>query len=74
MTELPKVGDLDTEIRQHQNRMARNVGTEAIERAMREPAPPAVEVALYVNGRLVTTKTDSETVFRVLAILTGLDR
>lgn len=67
MTELPKVGELSAESRVR--------GVEAIERAMREPptAPP-VEIALYVNGRLVTTKTDSETVFRVLAILTGLDR
>lgn len=74
MTEVPKVGELDAELRQHQNRMARNIDTEAIERAMREPPTKPIEVALYVNGRLVTIKTDSETVFRVLGILTGLDR
>lgn len=67
MTELPKLNELGAEPRAR-------LGLEAVERAMREPQAPPIEVALYVNGRLVTTKTDSETVFRVLGILTGLDR
>lgn len=68
MTELAKVGELG------QERAAR-YATESVERALREPpAAKPIEIALYVNGRLVNTKTDSETVFRILGILTGLEQ
>ena len=57
-------------------RRAHRLGIEAIEEAMRSEQAPApshpVEIALYVNGRLINTKTDSDTVFRIMAILTGL--
>ena len=51
---------------------ARRVGVEAVADALPDPPPPPVEIALYVNGRLVNTKTDSDTVMRIMALLTGL--
>lgn len=32
----------------------------------------AVEIALYVKGRMINTKTDAATVARIMAILTGM--
>jgi hypothetical protein len=32
-----------------------------------------VAIAVYVNGRLIHTKTDSATVARIMALLTGTD-
>lgn len=60
-----RLQELGDEMRAHR------VGVEALEHELREPSPP-VEIALYVNGRLVNTKTDSDTVMRIMAILTGL--
>lgn len=62
-----RIQELGDEVR------ARRVGVEAVNEALHEPPQPhPVEIALYVNGRLVNTKTDSETVMRIMAILTGL--
>lgn len=65
-----RIQELGDEVR------ARRVGVEAVNDALYEPPQPPqphpVEIALYVNGRLVNTKTDSETVMRIMAILTGL--
>jgi hypothetical protein len=68
MNELPRVSDLDD----HQRR-AQQVGIEAIERQLfPDETLDVVEIALYINGRLIHTKTNSATVARVMALLTGL--
>lgn len=72
MNELPRIDALpDEEFRRH-GRMAQQVGIEAIERQLfPNEATDVVEIALYVNGRLIHTKTDRATVARVMALLTG---
>lgn len=52
---------------------ARRAGTEAVGRALHGDMTPTdvVEVALYINGRMIHTKTDEATVARIMAILTG---
>jgi 20S proteasome alpha/beta subunit len=52
---------------------ARRVGTEAVGRALHGDvaATDVVEVVLYINGRMIHTKTDDATVARIMAILTG---
>lgn len=61
------------EIELGEERRAHQLGVEAVadEFADLRPPPP-VEIALYVNGRLVNTKTDSDTVMKIMALLTGL--
>lgn len=53
---------------------ARRAGVDAIGRELHGDvtATDVVEVAFYINGRMIHTKTDSATVARILAILTGL--
>jgi hypothetical protein len=53
---------------------ARRAGLEAVGRELHGSvtAPDVVEVALYINGRMIHTKTDSGTVARIMAILTGM--
>lgn len=55
---------------------ARRAGLEAVGRELHEvtlaDAGP-VEVVLYINGRMIHTKTDNATVARILAILTGME-
>lgn len=56
---------------------ARRAGLEAIGRELHEDVPatdwPAfVDIAFYINGRMIHTKTDNATVARIMAILTGL--
>ena len=53
---------------------ARRAGTEAVGRALFDnvAATDVVEVAFYINGRMIHTKTDSATVARIMAILTGM--
>jgi hypothetical protein len=69
---LPRVDDLGAEYpRTHQT--ARRVGIEALEQELHGEAPTdAVDIAIYVRGRMVSTTTDSATVARIMAILTGL--
>jgi hypothetical protein len=59
-------------------RRSAEVGAAAIERELFAPAAPdapeVVELAIYVKGRLVHTKTDTATIQRIMAILTGLER
>ena len=53
---------------------ARRVGVEAVADAVQfDQATPPVQIALYVNGRLINTHTDSATVQRIMSILTGLE-
>lgn len=53
---------------------ARRAGTEAVGRELGGDvtSTDVVEVALYINGRMIHTKTDSGTVARIMAILTGM--
>jgi hypothetical protein len=51
----------------------RRAGIEAIERELFNETTDVVEIALYINGRLIHTKTNRETVARVMALLTGTD-
>ena len=53
---------------------ARRAGTEAVGRELRYDATTTdvVEVAFYINGRMIHTKTDGATVARIMAILTGM--
>lgn len=51
---------------------ARQVGVEALERELHGETTDVVEVAFYINGRMIHTKTDSGTVARIMAILTGM--
>jgi hypothetical protein len=49
-------------------------GEAAVGRALQDdlPSPAGVmDIALYVNGRMIHTKTDEATVARIMAILTG---
>ena len=54
---------------------ARRAGLEAVGRELHgggTTTTDVVEVVLYINGRMIHTKTDSATVARILAILTGM--
>jgi hypothetical protein len=61
-----RVNQLDTEQR------VRRVGVEALERELHGEATDVVDISLYVKGRMIATTTDSATVQRIMAILTGL--
>jgi hypothetical protein len=64
MTEDRELGD---------RQRAAQAATEGIERALFNEASDKVEVALYVNGRMIQTRSDAATVQRIMAILTGLE-
>ena len=65
------VGDLGAEYpRPHQ--MARRIGVEALERELHGETTDAVDISIYVRGRMIATTTNSATVARILAILTGM--
>jgi hypothetical protein len=68
MNELPRVGDLE----QHHARTARTEGVQGVEQALFDETTDKVEIALYVKGRMIHTNSDSATVQRIMAILTGL--
>ena len=68
--ERPMVENLETTYREHPGRLAHEAGFEAVENALRDQ----VDVSLHVNGRLIATRVDPETVHRIMALLTGLER
>lgn len=53
---------------------ARRAGLEAVGRELHNDvtATDVVEVAFYINGRMIHTKTDNATVARIMALLTGM--
>ena len=51
---------------------ARQAGVSALERELHGEVTDVVEVAFYINGRMIHTKTDSATVARIMALLTGM--
>jgi hypothetical protein len=69
---LPGVANLSDQYREHQGRMAQQVGIEAVERSLHGETTDAVEISLWVRGREIRTTTDSATVQRIMAILTGM--
>ena len=48
----------------------RDAAEQAVEHALF--GEEAVDIALYVKGRMIHTKTDPATVARIMALLTGL--
>jgi hypothetical protein len=64
MTEDRELGD---------RQRAAQAATEGIERALFSEATGKVEIALYVNGRMIHMNTEAATVHRIMAILTGLE-
>lgn len=71
MNEVPRVSDLDpTEYRTHQT--ARRVGVAALEQELHGESTDAVDISIYVMGRMIATTTNAATVARIMAILTGL--
>jgi len=61
--------------REEDSHRARQASTEAIGRELFGDAVAAdqVAIAIYLNGRLIHTKTDNATVARIMALLTGID-
>lgn len=72
MNELPRADELDNDFVEHRSRAAQQVGVEAVERELTGETTDTVEVAVYVRGRMIHTRTDAATVQRIMAILTGL--
>jgi hypothetical protein len=73
MNEVPRIEELDPAsecARTHQT--ARRVGIEALEQELHNQTTDVVDIAIHVRGRMIATTTDSATVARILAILTGL--
>ena len=71
MNELPRIADLDAYER-HERASAPQVGVAAVEKELFNETTDAVEISLWVRGRELRTTTDSATVARIMAILTGL--
>ena len=60
--------------REENGHRARQSASAAIEQELLgdDTGSDVVAIAIYVNGRLVHTKTDSATVAKIMALLTGL--
>ena len=71
MNELPRVSELDA-FERHERASATQVGVSAVEQQLFHETTDAVEVSLWVRGRELRTTTDSATIARIMAILTGL--
>jgi hypothetical protein len=66
---------MNEHLREEDAHRARQASTEAIGRELfgDTAGPDVVAIAVYINGRLIHTKTDSATVGRIMALLTGTD-
>jgi hypothetical protein len=63
---------MNEHLREEDTHRARQASTEAIGRELfNETGSDVVAIAVYVNGRLIHTKTDTATVARIMALLTG---
>jgi hypothetical protein len=66
---------MNEHLREEDAHRARQASTEAIGRELfgsnADPSTDVVAIAVYVNGRLIHTKTDTATVARIMALLTG---
>ena len=65
---------MNEHFREEDEHRARQSATEAIEQGLfgETTAGDQVAVAIYVNGRMIHTKTDSATVARIMQLLTGM--
>ena len=68
--QLRKLGNEEYE--RHQSATAASEGVGAVEQELFNERTDVVQIAVYVNGRMIHTKTDNATVARVMALLTGL--
>ena len=76
MTQSPEEKNgMNEHVREEDGHRARQASTEAIGRELFGDTVVAdqVAIAIYLNGRLIHTKTDSATVARIMALLTGID-
>jgi hypothetical protein len=66
---------MNEHVREEDGHRARQASTEAIGRELfGEPtSADVVAIAIYLNGRLIHTKTDTATVAKIMALLTGID-
>ena len=69
---------MNEHLREEDAHRARQASTEAIGRELfgetvASAGTDVVAIAVYVNGRLIHTKTDTATVARIMALLTGTD-
>ena len=67
---------MNEHLREEDAHRARQASTEAIGRELfgeTSAGSDVVAIAVYVNGRLIHTKTDCATVARIMALLTGID-
>jgi hypothetical protein len=64
---------MNEHLREEDTHRARQASTEAIGRELfgETTGSDVVAIAVYVNGRLIHTKTDTATVARIMALLTG---
>ena len=58
---------------EHLTETSHRVGFGAVEKELFNETSDTVQVGVYVNGRMIHTKTDSATVARIMALLTGTD-
>jgi|HubBroStandDraft_6_1064221.scaffolds.fasta_scaffold135248_3 hypothetical protein len=63
---------LNAEEQAHMSETARHVGLDAVGQTLFDETADVVQIAVYVNGRMIHTKTNSATVARVMALLTGM--
>lgn len=66
------MSDVNEHIDDEQPTRARRVGVEALEQVLHGEATDAVDISLYVKGRMIATTTNAATVHRIMAILSGL--
>ena len=66
---------MNEHVREEDGHRARQASTEAIGRELFGETTNAdvVAIAIYLNGRLIHTKTDSATVAKIMALLTGIE-
>jgi hypothetical protein len=66
---------MNEHVREEDAHRARQSSTEAIGRELfGEPTnADVVAIAIYLNGRLIHTKTDTATVAKIMALLTGIE-
>lgn len=65
MNELPR-------IEEEPDDRLRRLGVEAIEQELRGQGTEAVGITLVINRRMIQTTTDSTTIAKIMALLTGL--
>jgi hypothetical protein len=56
---------------EHRQRAAQQIGQDAIGKELFDETHDVFQIAVYVNGRMIHTKTDTATVARIMALLTG---